>query len=105
MLDRVYHQGPFHSLFSCLALNDLIRGRQAGDIIDRLSEIWETLFRVLDDIKVRNKAKTMISCQAVFERLSFFSVSCTVGSNWTPPGFLEPVQHVESAQAVSEIQA
>ncbi|XP_073721138.1 proteasome adapter and scaffold protein ECM29 [Misgurnus anguillicaudatus] len=36
---------------SCLALNDLIRGRQADEIIDRLSEIWEILFRVLDDIK------------------------------------------------------
>uniref|UniRef100_A0A8B9JNN9 Ecm29 proteasome adaptor and scaffold n=1 Tax=Astyanax mexicanus TaxID=7994 RepID=A0A8B9JNN9_ASTMX len=35
----------------CLALNDLIRGRQADDIIDHLTEIWETLFRVLDDIK------------------------------------------------------
>lgn len=37
---------------SCLALNDLIRGRQADDLIDHLAEIWETLFRVLDDIKV-----------------------------------------------------
>ncbi|XP_051993811.1 proteasome adapter and scaffold protein ECM29-like [Xyrauchen texanus] len=36
---------------SCMALNDLIRGRQANEIIERLSEIWETLFRVLDDIK------------------------------------------------------
>ncbi|XP_062864223.1 proteasome adapter and scaffold protein ECM29 isoform X1 [Trichomycterus rosablanca] len=36
---------------SCLALNDLIRGRPADDIIDYLSEIWETLFRVLDDVK------------------------------------------------------
>lgn len=36
---------------SCLALNDLIRGRQADDLIDQLAEIWETLFRVLDDIK------------------------------------------------------
>uniref|UniRef100_A0AAR2L2R4 Ecm29 proteasome adaptor and scaffold n=1 Tax=Pygocentrus nattereri TaxID=42514 RepID=A0AAR2L2R4_PYGNA len=36
----------------CLALNDLIRGRQADDVIDHLTEIWETLFRVLDDIKV-----------------------------------------------------
>ncbi|XP_017564838.2 proteasome adapter and scaffold protein ECM29 [Pygocentrus nattereri] len=35
----------------CLALNDLIRGRQADDVIDHLTEIWETLFRVLDDIK------------------------------------------------------
>ncbi|MGH0136109.1 UNVERIFIED_CONTAM: hypothetical protein FKN15_008319 [Acipenser sinensis] len=36
---------------SCLALNDLIRGRQLDDIIDQLPEIWETLFRVRDDIK------------------------------------------------------
>ncbi|XP_076874647.1 proteasome adapter and scaffold protein ECM29 [Brachyhypopomus gauderio] len=36
---------------SCLALNDLIRGKQADDIIDHLTEMWETLFRVLDDIK------------------------------------------------------
>lgn len=54
-ISGLYHQGPSHFLFSCMALNDLIRGRQAGDIIDRLSEIWETLFRVLDDIKVRSK--------------------------------------------------
>ncbi|KAG7272777.1 hypothetical protein CRUP_036837, partial [Coryphaenoides rupestris] len=36
---------------SCLALSDLVRGRQADDIIDYLAEMWETLFRVLDDIK------------------------------------------------------
>uniref|UniRef100_A0A3Q3Q130 Ecm29 proteasome adaptor and scaffold n=1 Tax=Monopterus albus TaxID=43700 RepID=A0A3Q3Q130_MONAL len=36
---------------SCLALNDLIRGHQADDLIDHLAEMWETLFRVLDDIK------------------------------------------------------
>lgn len=40
---------------SCLALNDLIRGRQADDLLDHLAEMWETLFRVLDDIKVRRK--------------------------------------------------
>ncbi|XP_029470526.1 proteasome adapter and scaffold protein ECM29 isoform X2 [Rhinatrema bivittatum] len=36
---------------SCLALNDLLRGRQLDDIIDKIPEIWETLFRVQDDIK------------------------------------------------------
>ncbi|XP_069486911.1 proteasome adapter and scaffold protein ECM29 isoform X2 [Ambystoma mexicanum] len=36
---------------SCLALSDLLRGRQLDDIIDKLPEIWETLFRVQDDIK------------------------------------------------------
>lgn len=49
------YQTPFIFFLSCLALNDLIRGRQSDEIINRLSEIWETLFRVLDDIKVRNK--------------------------------------------------
>ncbi|XP_072010829.1 proteasome adapter and scaffold protein ECM29 isoform X2 [Engystomops pustulosus] len=36
---------------SCLALNDLLRGRQLDDVVDKLPEIWETLFRVQDDIK------------------------------------------------------
>ncbi|KYO35156.1 proteasome-associated ECM29-like protein [Alligator mississippiensis] len=36
---------------SCLALNDLLRGRPLDDIIDKLPEIWETLFKVQDDIK------------------------------------------------------
>lgn len=37
---------------SCLALNDLLRGRPLDDIIEKLPEIWEILFRVQDDIKV-----------------------------------------------------
>lgn len=37
---------------SCLALNDLLRGRPLDDTIDKLPEIWEVLFRVQDDIKV-----------------------------------------------------
>uniref|UniRef100_A0A8B9QKQ3 Ecm29 proteasome adaptor and scaffold n=1 Tax=Apteryx owenii TaxID=8824 RepID=A0A8B9QKQ3_APTOW len=36
---------------SCLALNDLLRGRPLDEIIDKLPEIWEILFRVQDDIK------------------------------------------------------
>ncbi|XP_058024517.1 proteasome adapter and scaffold protein ECM29 isoform X1 [Ahaetulla prasina] len=36
---------------SCLALNDLLRGRPLDEIIHKLPEIWETLFRVQDDIK------------------------------------------------------
>ena len=38
--------------FSCIALNDLIRSANAEDIIDLLQDIWETNFKVLDDIKV-----------------------------------------------------
>ena len=39
-------------MFSCIALGDLIRSAPAEDIIDLLPEIWETNFKVLDDIKV-----------------------------------------------------
>ncbi|XP_053321854.1 proteasome adapter and scaffold protein ECM29 [Spea bombifrons] len=47
---------------SCLALNDLLRGRQLDDVVDRLPEIWETLFRVQDDIKesVRKAAELAV---------------------------------------------
>lgn len=49
-LDQIFQIKLF--IFSCLALNDLLRGRPLDDIIDKLPEIWETLFRVQDDIKV-----------------------------------------------------
>lgn len=58
--------------FSCLALNDLIRGRQADDLIDHLAEIWETLFRVLDDIKVGRKSLDIsVSFIDVAQRFEF----------------------------------
>lgn len=62
--------------FSCLALNDLIRGRQADEIVDRLSEIWETLFRVLDDIKVGNGRLWYVSlvCDVSFDSFDFFLI-------------------------------
>ncbi|XP_064476674.1 proteasome adapter and scaffold protein ECM29-like [Ornithodoros turicata] len=43
---------------SCLALSDLLRGRRLNDILQFLPTLWETLFRVRDDIKesVRNAA-------------------------------------------------
>ena len=37
---------------SCMALNDLLRGRPLDDIVDQLPALWETCFRVRDDIKV-----------------------------------------------------
>uniref|UniRef100_A0AAQ5WZB0 Ecm29 proteasome adaptor and scaffold n=1 Tax=Amphiprion ocellaris TaxID=80972 RepID=A0AAQ5WZB0_AMPOC len=55
---------------SCLALNDLIRGRQADDLIDHLAEMWETLFRVLDDIKC-------FSTPFVFVYMFVFVCVCT----------------------------
>ncbi len=50
---------------SCMALNDLLRGRQLDEVVDRLPELWETIFRVQDDIKesVRNAAD--IACKTL----------------------------------------
>ncbi|XP_072904697.1 proteasome adapter and scaffold protein ECM29 [Hemitrygon akajei] len=36
---------------SCLGMSEILRGRKVDEIIDRIPEIWETLFRVRDDIK------------------------------------------------------
>ncbi len=35
-----------------MALSDLLSGRQVGEIVDDLIELWEMCLRVLDDIKV-----------------------------------------------------
>ena len=37
---------------SCLAVNDLIRGRQLDDVLDLLPELWHIMMKLLDDIKV-----------------------------------------------------
>ncbi|KAK2167662.1 hypothetical protein LSH36_25g00006 [Paralvinella palmiformis] len=44
---------------SCLAVNDLLRGRNLDEVVDALPVLWENLFRVRDDIKesVRNAAE------------------------------------------------
>lgn len=43
----------FFSIYiSCLAVNDLLRGRPLDDVVDQLPELWETCLRVRDDIKV-----------------------------------------------------
>ncbi|XP_033738890.1 proteasome adapter and scaffold protein ECM29-like [Pecten maximus] len=49
---------------SCLAVNDLLRGRPLDDIVDLLPELWESCLRVRDDIKesVRNAADLACRC-------------------------------------------
>ena len=43
-----------------MAVNDLFRGRNLDDVVDRLAELWEILFRVRDDTKVRCVVKKML---------------------------------------------
>jgi len=40
------------SVFSCHAVTDVLRGRSLDDIVEDLPAVWETCFRVRDDIKV-----------------------------------------------------
>ncbi|XP_067931568.1 proteasome adapter and scaffold protein ECM29-like [Watersipora subatra] len=44
----------------CLAVNDLIRGRQLDSVIDQLPDLWHVMLKLLDDIKesTRNAATT-----------------------------------------------
>ncbi len=35
-----------------MAVSDLLRGRNLDDVVDKMAELWEILFRVRDDIKV-----------------------------------------------------
>lgn len=39
--------------FSCLALSDLLSGHSTPAMIDQLGDLFERLFRVQDDVKVR----------------------------------------------------
>ena len=39
-------------LLSCMAICDLLRGRNLDEVVDKMAELWEILFRVRDDIKV-----------------------------------------------------
>lgn len=50
---------------SCLAVNDLLRGRPIDDIVHILPDLWESCLRVRDDIKesVRNAAD--VACRAL----------------------------------------
>ncbi|XP_056020008.1 proteasome adapter and scaffold protein ECM29-like [Ostrea edulis] len=50
---------------SCLAVNDLLRGRPLDDVVEQLPELWETCLRVRDDIKetVRNAAD--VACRSL----------------------------------------
>ncbi|XP_065070071.1 proteasome adapter and scaffold protein ECM29-like isoform X2 [Rhopilema esculentum] len=50
---------------SCMALNDLIRSAPSEDILDLLPEIWETNFKVLDDIKESVRNSATICCKSL----------------------------------------
>ena len=52
---------------SCIALADFLRGRGAAldDVITYLPNLWESCFRVLDDIKESVRKAAEIACRAL----------------------------------------
>ncbi|XP_064386642.1 proteasome adapter and scaffold protein ECM29-like isoform X2 [Halichondria panicea] len=50
---------------SCMALSDLLSGRQVGEIVDDLIELWEMCLRVLDDIKESVRKAAATACKAL----------------------------------------
>jgi len=46
-------------LCSCHAVTDVLRGRALDDVIEDLPTVWQTAFRVRDDIKVWRCATVM----------------------------------------------
>ncbi|ESP05333.1 hypothetical protein LOTGIDRAFT_103320 [Lottia gigantea] len=50
---------------SCLAVNDLLRGRNIDDIIEQLPELWQTLLRVRDDIKESVRTAAHTACKTL----------------------------------------
>ncbi|ESO95949.1 hypothetical protein LOTGIDRAFT_176639, partial [Lottia gigantea] len=50
---------------TCLAVNDLLRGRNIDDIIEQLPELWQTLLRVRDDIKESVRTAAHTACKTL----------------------------------------
>nr|XP_054765332.1 proteasome adapter and scaffold protein ECM29-like [Lytechinus pictus] len=50
---------------SCLALSDLLRGRNVDDIVESLPELWEKCFLVLDDIKESVRKAAEAACRSL----------------------------------------
>ncbi|XP_063962407.1 proteasome adapter and scaffold protein ECM29-like isoform X1 [Lytechinus pictus] len=50
---------------SCLALSDLLRGRNVDDVVESLPELWEKCFLVLDDIKESVRKAAEAACRSL----------------------------------------
>ncbi|KAJ3067659.1 hypothetical protein HDU98_009138, partial [Podochytrium sp. JEL0797] len=50
---------------SCLALSDIMHGRQLAQIKPYLREIWEMCFRALDDIKESVRVAAFVACKTL----------------------------------------
>jgi len=64
---------------SCHAVTDVLRGRPLDDIVDDLPVVWETCFRVRDDIKVcLSPASVCLSsvCQRLWMFWRYLEVFC-----------------------------
>ena len=54
-----------------MALADLLRGRTLENALDRMCPLWETLFRVVDDIKESVRKAAQSALRALSKVISF----------------------------------
>ncbi|CAL1601518.1 unnamed protein product [Knipowitschia caucasica] len=90
---------------SCLALNDLIRGRQAEDLTDHLAEMWETLFRVLDDIKESVRKAADLALKTLSKVCIRMCESTGSGAQKTVSVLLPTLLEKGIVSSVSEVRA
>jgi len=91
---------------SCLAINDLLRGRTLDVVTDLLPELWETLLRVRDDIKesvrkaadiaVKTLSRTSIKLSDTTYGKSAEKVTAAVLPALLGPGLSSPVAEVRA---------
>lgn len=63
---------------SCIALSDFLRGRPLDDVIDYLPKLWESCFRVLDDIKESVRKAAEVACRGLSKVGPVYCVYCTL---------------------------
>uniref|UniRef100_A0A8C5D594 Ecm29 proteasome adaptor and scaffold n=1 Tax=Gouania willdenowi TaxID=441366 RepID=A0A8C5D594_GOUWI len=90
---------------SCLALNDLIRGHSADDLIDHLAEIWETLFRVLDDIKESVRKAADLTLKTLSKVCTRMCESTGSGAQRTVAVMLPTLLEKGIVSSVSEVRS
>ena len=54
-----------NALPSCLALSDLLSGRQVDDVVEYIPSLWELCFKARDDIKESVRQAADAACRTL----------------------------------------
>ncbi|XP_038067101.1 proteasome adapter and scaffold protein ECM29-like [Patiria miniata] len=65
LLHHLTHHAWRNRESSCLAVSDLLRGRNVDSIVESLPELWEACLKVLDDIKESVRKAAEAACRSL----------------------------------------